>query len=85
MPVEGVLALARRIVGDDGRCASLDQAGAEGIAVIGGVGEAEGWGEVADEFGRDWCVAAMAGADDQASGPPELVDGGMDLGGASTA
>jgi hypothetical protein len=79
--VEGVAALAGRVVGDDRQGTTVDQPAAQRIAVIGGVGDAEpgGWqGGEQRRGGRG--VAGLSGGQREGERPAEAVDDGVDLG-----
>jgi hypothetical protein len=62
--VEGMMAFSGRIVWDDRLCSSSDQRGAQGIAVISGVGQAEHRCEAVHQLGGDRRIASVAGPDD---------------------
>ena len=74
-------AFAGRVVGDDRQGTAVDQAAAQRIAVIGGVGDAEPGGWQGGEQRRgDRGVAGLAGGQREGERPAEAVDDGVDLG-----
>jgi hypothetical protein len=55
---------ARRVVGDDRQSSTPLEDLADGITVIGRVGNQQLGCQIANQFERDWRVTAMTGADD---------------------
>ena len=80
-----MFAFASRVVGDDRLTAATVQQGAQGITVIGGIGQTTLRGHIGHKFSPDRGIPAMAGADDQPPGAAVLIDCGMDFGGPSPA
>jgi len=76
---------AGRIVGDDGPRSTGPEGVPDGVAVIGGVCQADRRCHRADEVEGHRGVAAMAGSDDQSPGTALFVDRDVELGRAPAA
>ena len=74
-------ALAGRVVGDDRQRAPVDQQLTEGVAVVGGVGDAQPGGRQRfDQRRRDRQVVPLASAQREGERPALAIDDGVDLG-----
>jgi hypothetical protein len=79
MVVERVLLGARGVVGDDGECALVSDRLAKMIGVIGGVGHDDLGGEALDQGAGLWCIASLAGGEDEPHRASQATDSQMDL------
>jgi hypothetical protein len=78
--VEVMLEGAGRVVGDDGDGAGLGDGGAEGVGVVGGIGEDRGRPIGAEQRQGLRGVAALAGGQDDPDGAAQATNGEVDLG-----
>ena len=74
---------SRRIVRNDGVCASASDLRAQSGAVIGAVGEHAIRGVGAEKLDREGRIAPVSGLCDQTPGSAALIDGEVQLGGSS--
>ena len=74
------------MIGDHRQRAAGDQQPAQGVAVVGGIGNARpGCRQGLDQGRRERRIAALAGAEREGERPATAVDDGVDLGRAATA
>ena len=84
--IEGVMAFAGRVVGNDRQGPALDQQTTQGIAVIGGVSDAEpGGGQGGEQRRGSGGVAGLASGQREGERPAAAVDDDVDLGRPATA
>jgi hypothetical protein len=73
--VEGVVALAGGIIGDNRERSALDQEAADGVAVVGGIGgQALGGRDSGDQVNGGAGVTELAGGDRQRDRPAAPID-----------
>jgi hypothetical protein len=68
-----------------GRVPALNQHVAQGVAVIGGIGQTQSRCEIANAFDGDRRIATMAGTNNQPPRSAMFIDGDVDFGGAPAA
>ena len=86
LAVEGMAALAGRVVGDHRQTAALDEKAAQAVAVVSRIRQAQRRRrQVTDEGQRHPRIAALAGAQLEGDRPPLLIDRCVDLSGVSAA
>ena len=81
--IERMSALPGRIVGDDRLAPAPPQPRSEGITVVGRIRQAALGSQVGDQGRRDGYIALMPRADEQPTGAPSRIDGGMEFGRAA--